>query len=129
MNLFDKSLQSQIDAGVHGLIIGGSLGEASTLTTAEKEELVRFSLQKVNNKIPTVLNIAESSTNEALKQVMFAESWGEAGFMLLPPMRYKSDDRETVEYFKTIANATDLPIMIYNNPVDYKIEVTLDMFD
>jgi 4-hydroxy-tetrahydrodipicolinate synthase len=60
---------------------------------------------------------------------MFAESWGADGFMLLPPMRYKSDDRETIEYFKTIAEATDLPIMIYNNPIDYKIEVTLDMFD
>jgi len=47
----------------------------------------------------------------------------------LPPMRYKSDHRETVTYFKTVADSTDLPIMIYNNPVDYKIEVTLDMFD
>jgi len=129
MNLFDKSLQSQIDARVNGLIIGGSLGEASTLTTAEKEILVKFSLEKVNGKIPVILNIAESNTNEALKQIMFAESWGVQGFMLLPPMRYKSDDRETVEYFKIIANATELPVMIYNNPVDYKIEVTLDMFD
>ena len=49
--------------------------------------------------------------------------------MLLPPMRYKSDHRETVTYFKTLADSTDLPIMLYNNPVDYKIEVTLDMFD
>ena len=49
--------------------------------------------------------------------------------MLLPPMRYKATDRETVTYFEAIANATTLPIMIYNNPVDYKIEVTLDMFD
>lgn len=129
MNLFEKSLASQMDAGVHGLIIGGSLGEASTLAIAEKEILVRFSLQKAGNKIPIILNIAESSTTEALKQVMLAESWEVDGFMLLPPMRYKSDDRETVEYFKTIAEATDLPIMIYNNPVDYKIEVTLDMFD
>jgi 4-hydroxy-tetrahydrodipicolinate synthase len=75
------------------------------------------------------MNIAEGSTNEALKQVLFAESWGVQGLMLLPPMRYKSDERETVTYFKTIAAATDLPIMLYNNPVDYKIEITLDMFD
>src|SRR5215510_14535502 len=109
MDLFDKSLQSKVDAGVHGLIIGGSLGEASALTTAERETLIKFSLKKVNGTIPVVLNIAESSTQEALKQVMFAESWGAEGFMLLPPMRYKSDDNETVQYFKTIANATDLP--------------------
>jgi 4-hydroxy-tetrahydrodipicolinate synthase len=75
------------------------------------------------------MNIAEGSTSEALKQVLFAESWGVQGLMLLPPMRYKSDERETVSFFKTIADATDLPIMLYNNPVDYKIEITLDMFD
>lgn len=129
MVMFDRSLQSQTDAGVHGIVLGGSLGEASTLTTAEKEKLVKFSLGKLKDKIPVVLNIAESSTGEALKQVMFAEAWGVQGLMLLPPMRYKSDDRETVTYFKTIADATHLHIMIYNNPVDYKIEVTLDMFD
>jgi len=50
------------------------------------------------------------------------------GLMLLPPMRYKAGDAETVAYFKAIAQSTPLPIMIYNNPVDYKIEVTLDMF-
>lgn len=48
--------------------------------------------------------------------------------MMLPPMRYKSDHRETVQYYKDVANSTSLPIMVYNNPVDYKIEVTLDMF-
>jgi Dihydrodipicolinate synthase/N-acetylneuraminate lyase len=57
-----------------------------------------------------------------------AKQWNADGLMLLPPMRYKTDDRETVEYFKTVARSTDLPIMIYNNPVDYKIEVTPDMF-
>jgi 4-hydroxy-tetrahydrodipicolinate synthase len=127
--LFEKSLAAQIEAGVHGIVLGGSLGEASVLTTAEKKELVNSGIKVSGGKIPLVMNIAEGSTNEALKQVLFAESWGVQGLMLLPPMRYKSDDRETVIYFKTIADATDLPIMIYNNPVDYKIEVTLDMFD
>ena len=72
---------------------------------------------------------AESTTKDAVQQAANAKAWGAAGLMLLPPMRYKSDDRETVEYFKTIAKSTDLPIMIYNNPVDYKIDVTLDMFE
>lgn len=129
MKLFEKSLQSQTDAGVHGIIIGGSLGEASTLTVAEKEKLIKFSLEKTKSKIPVILNIAESSTKDALQQAAYAKQWGADGLMLLPPMRYKSDERETVEYFKTIARNTDLPIMIYNNPVDYKIEVTLDMFE
>lgn len=127
--MFEKNLNAQMEAGVNGVIIGGSLGEASTLTSVEKEVLVKFSLEKTAGKIPVVLNIAESSTSDALQQVKFAVQWGVQGLMLLPPMRYKSDDRETVAYFKTIANSTRLPIMIYNNPVDYKIEVTGDMFE
>jgi len=127
--LFEKSLAAQVEAGVDGIVLGGSLGEASTLTTAEKGELVELAVRSLEGKIPVVMNIAEGSTNEALKQVLFAESRGVQGLMLLPPMRYKSDARETVTFFKTIADATDLPIMLYNNPVDYKIEITLDMFD
>jgi len=127
--MFEKSLDAQLEAGVHGIILGGTLGEASVLTTVEKEQLVRVAVQKTAGLVPVVLNIAEGSTREALHQAALAAKWGAAGLMLLPPMRYKSDHRETVTYFKTIANSTDLPIMIYNNPVDYKIEVTLDMFD
>ena len=127
--LFEKSLAAQLEAGVDGIVLGGSLGEASTLTTDEKGELVNLGIKVSGGKIPVILNIAEGSTSEALKQVLFAESWGVQGLMLLPPMRYKSDERETVTFFKTIAAATGLPIMLYNNPVDYKIEITLDMFD
>ncbi len=127
--LFGKNLECQIDAGVNGIVLGGTLGEASVLTTSEKEALVRFTVEKVNDSIPVVLNIAEGSTKEAIQQVKFAEIWGAKGLMLLPPMRYKPDHRETVTYFKAIANATSLPIMVYNNPIDYKTEVTIAMFD
>lgn len=127
--LFEKNLQAQLQAGIHGIVLGGTLGEASVLTVDEKEMLVKFAVEKVNGQVPVILNIAEGSTIEALKQAAYAKAWGAKGIMLLPPMRYKSDHRETVTYFKTIAASTDLPIMIYNNPVDYKIEVTLEMFD
>ncbi len=127
--LFEKNLQSQLEAGVHGIILGGTLGESSVLTIAEKERLVRFAVEKVDNRVPVILNIAEGSTREAIAQTVNATNWGAEGLMLLPPMRYKPDHRETVEWFKTIANNTDLPIMIYNNPVDYKTEVTLDAFE
>jgi 1-pyrroline-4-hydroxy-2-carboxylate deaminase len=126
--LFEKNLQLQLDAGVTGIILGGTLGEASVLTTDEKETLVKFAIEKVKSKVPVILNIAEGSTRDALQQAAYAKAWGAAGLMMLPPMRYKTDHRETVQYFTTVANATDLPIMIYNNPVDYKTEVTLDMF-
>ncbi len=129
MSLFEKSLIMQLEAGVKGVVLAGSLGEASTLTKQEKEKLVKFSVEKIDGEIPVILNIAEGSTREALKQVKLAKEWGADGLMVLPPMRYNADDRETVQYFKVIADSTDLPIMIYNNPIDYKIEVTLNMFE
>jgi 4-hydroxy-tetrahydrodipicolinate synthase len=126
--LFEKKLSAQLRAGVHGVILGGSLGEASVLTKEERFELVKFAVDKVGGSIPVVMNIAEGSTREAVQLAAEAEKQGARGVMLLPPMRYKSDHRETVTYFKALADSTGLPIMIYNNPVDYKVEVTLDMF-
>lgn len=125
---FKINLSSQINAGVNGIILGGTLGEASTLTIQEKQELLAITLDEVNGKIPVIMNIAEQATAEAVRFAQKAEADGADGLMLLPPMRYKATDEETVAYFSTIAAATKLPIMIYNNPVDYKIEVTLEMF-
>ncbi|WP_157306431.1 dihydrodipicolinate synthase family protein [Chitinophaga tropicalis] len=126
--LFGKNLQVQMDAGIDGIILGGSLGEASVLTTSEKETLTKYAVEQAQGSIPVVMNIAEGSTREAVKQAELAAKWGAKGLMLLPPMRYKSDERETAQFFKTVAASTNLPIMIYNNPVDYKVEVTLDIF-
>ncbi len=128
LTLFGKNLDAQVEAGVDGIILGGTLGEASTLQTEEKKQLVEYSLKKLAGKKPVVLNIAESSGREALRQVELANEWGVDGIMALPPMRYKSDAGETIAWFKMIADKTTLPVMIYNNPVDYKIEVTPDMF-
>ncbi len=126
--LFEKNLYAQLDAGVDGIILGGTLGESSVLSNEEKFDLLRFAVDQVAGKVPVIMNIAEGSTREAVKLANESEKCGAKGLMMLPPMRYKSDHRETVEYFKDVANSTSLPIMIYNNPVDYKIEVTLDMF-
>ncbi|HAL95019.1 MAG TPA: dihydrodipicolinate synthase family protein [Chitinophagaceae bacterium] len=127
--LFEKNLAAQLDAGVHGLIIGGSLGEASTLRVEEKEKLVKSAKAFAGSRVPVLLNIAESVTADAIAQTQLAQKWGADGLMLLPPMRYKSDDRETAHYFKTVAQSTELPIMIYNNPVDYKIDFRPELFD
>lgn len=126
--LFEKNLNAQLDAGVDGIILGGTLGEASVLSNSEKFELLRFAAEKVNGKVPVIMNIAEGSTRDAVALAKDAAAHGARGLMMLPPMRYKSDHRETVAYFKAVADSTALPIMVYNNPVDYKIEVTLDMF-
>lgn len=127
--MFKKNIDAQIEAGIDGAVLCGSLGEASTLTAEEKKELLIYTLEAVKAKIPVIINIAEQATKEAVKAAEIAEENAADGLMLLPPMRYKADERETVEYFKTIAANTSLPIMIYNNPYDYKIEVTLDMFE
>lgn len=129
ISMFQKNLQVQLNAGVHGVILGGTLGEASTLTEDEKERLVRTTVEQTMGKVPVVLNIAEGSTREAIRQADLAVKWGADGLMLLPPMRYKGDAREVSTYFREIASATPLPIMIYNNPIDYGNEVTLDMFE
>lgn len=129
MDLFEQQVDRQLRAGASGVIIGGSLGEASVITEDEKEMMVRAAQSVAGEKIPVILNIAEGNTAIAIQQIQSAEKWGANGFMLLPPMRYRSDDRETVTYFTTLARATSLPIMIYNNPVDYKINVTLEMFE
>jgi 4-hydroxy-tetrahydrodipicolinate synthase len=128
LDLFTVNIKAQLAAGVNGIILGGTLGEASVLTNAEKEILVKETIKLVDGKVPVVINIAEGSTSVAIQCAKDAENWGAKGLMLLPPMRYKSDHRETVQYFKDIAASTSLPIMIYNNPVDYKVDVTIDMF-
>lgn len=124
---FKKNVDFQIKSGVDGLIIGGSLGEASTLSNEEKDELTRYAVKEFS--VPIVMNIAEQSTREAIAAAGKAQDYGAVGLMLLPPLRYNADSRETVEFFTTVARNTDLPIMIYNNPIDYKIMVTLDMFE
>ena len=126
---FQKNIDAQIDAGVNGIILGGSLGEASALTNDEKSALIKSSKEVVQGKIPVIINIAEQTTEAAIEAAKAAEASNTNGLMILPPMRYKADDDETVAYFKAVANSTSLPIMIYNNPVDYKIEVTLDMLE
>lgn len=129
LKMFEVNINAQLKAGVNGIILGGTLGEASTLSDEEKRILIETTVGIVDGKIPVIINIAEQSTKGAIMAVNNAAKYGASGLMMLPPMRYKANDFETVTYFKAIAQSTDLPIMIYNNPVDYGIEVTLDMFE
>jgi len=129
IKMYRKNLQAQLDAGIHGVVLGGSLGEASTLEKDEKFILLNETLELTADKIPVIVNIAERKTTDAIKTAEDAQKNGASGLMMLPPMQYKADDRETVIYFKDVANSTDLPILVYNNPVDYGIEITLDMFE
>ncbi|MBT3479657.1 MAG: dihydrodipicolinate synthase family protein [Candidatus Marinimicrobia bacterium] len=126
---FLHNIEFQIESGVHGCVIGGSLGEASTLTQNEKVELLIAAVGHINDRIPVIMNIAEQSTTDAVSAAQNAQVNGADGLMMLPPMRYPSDSRETVEFYKAVATSCDLPIMTYNNPIDYKIEITIPMFE
>ncbi len=127
--VYKTNLQAQLDAGVDGIILGGSLGEASSLSNEEKKDLLVFSKANIPHDFPVIINIAEQTTKAAIALAQDSERNGADGLMLLPPMRYYADSNETLEYFKAVASSTSLPIMIYNNPIDYKIHVTLDMFE
>ena len=129
LELFSTNIQAQLEAGVSGIILGGTLGEASTLTAKEREHLLSHSLELVNGRVPVILNIAEGATKEAVQAAQKAEALGAQGLMVLPPMRYLPTADEVVQYFQDIARSTRLPIMVYNNPVDYKVEVSLKQLE
>jgi 4-hydroxy-tetrahydrodipicolinate synthase len=114
---------------VHGIILGGTLGESSVLSQDEKISITTKAVEYINGRVPVILNIAEGATRDAVFWAAKAKEMGASGLMILPPMRYAADHREVVTYFKAVANSTDLPIMIYNNPIDYKTLVTLSMFE
>jgi 4-hydroxy-tetrahydrodipicolinate synthase len=124
----EKHLEFQLDAGVHGLIILGSLGENATLSAEEKLEMVRFFARAERRGRPLIACVAESSTRDAKAFARAAEEAGAEGLMLLPPMRYASDRRETHAYLQEVAAATGLPIMLYNNPVAYGTDLTPEDF-
>jgi 4-hydroxy-tetrahydrodipicolinate synthase len=129
LQAFDHNITAQLEAGVDGLILGGSLGEASVLSDEEKFSLLKHTIEFVDGAVPVLLNIAEQTTKAAVAVAQKALDLGASGLMMLPPMRYKADDEETVAFYTAVAKSTPLPIMVYNNPVDYKIEVTLSMFE
>ena len=129
LEMLSVNIEAQLDAGIEGLILAGSLGEASVLTTAEKFELLTYTLGVVKGRCPVLLNLTEGTTKDAVEFAKHAEHLGADGLMVLPPMRYRADDREVVEWFRTIAQSTKLPILVYNNPVDYSTYITLDMFE
>ncbi len=118
-----------LKSGVAGLILLGSLGENQSLTAAEKRDVIAALLEAVDGRVPVLSGVAETSVAEAVRYVSDLERLGVDGFMLMPPMVYKSPDPlESLHHFRTVARATGLPIMIYNNPLSYGHDVTPELF-
>ena len=124
--MFGLNLDAQIAAGVHGLILGGTLGESSTLTDSEKDRLLEFALEKSAGRVPVIMNVAEGSTRDAVASAKRAEKLGADGLMLLPAMVYVPTEEELVAHFRAVAKETGLPIMLYNNPPAYRVSVGIE---
>ena len=123
-----RHVQVLLDSGVAGIIFLGSLGENQAMTAIEKREFIGAMVKVVNGRVPVLSGVAESSTAEACRYVRDIERLGADGCMLMPAMLYKGDAREILTHFRTTAQATGLPIMIYNNPISYANDITPQLF-
>jgi len=123
-----RHFEALINSGISGLIVCGSLGENQCLQPDEKRAVLKCAIETAKGRIPVVSGVAEMSTRAAIQYMQDGEQLGAAGFMVMPPMVYKSDPRETEHWFRTLAKATPLPWMLYNNPVGYHTDVTPEMF-
>lgn len=128
LKTFKFNIEKQIEAGVHGIIVCGSLGENGTLSFKEKLQLLTVAKEVINNRLPLIMTIAECITRDAIDLAKESSNAGADGFMMLPPMRYHADDREILKYLHTVADATELTVMAYNNPVAYNNFISIPMF-
>jgi 4-hydroxy-tetrahydrodipicolinate synthase len=121
-------LERLLQAGVQGLIVLGTVGENCSLEYQEKLDVLRAAVRQVAARVPVLTGVAECSTALACRFAADARKLGVDGLMVLPAMVYKSDSRETMAHFRAVAKATDLPILCYNNPVSYGVDITPAMF-
>jgi 4-hydroxy-tetrahydrodipicolinate synthase len=122
----ERCFRLQLDAGVDGLIVCGSLGEASTLDLDEKLAILRLA-REVSGERPVLFTVSDGSTRNAQKAAQMAADGGAAGLMVLPGIPYKSTPQETITHYTSVARAGGLPVMIYNNPVAYGVDITPQM--
>jgi 4-hydroxy-tetrahydrodipicolinate synthase len=117
-----------IQAGAHGLVLLGTVGENCSIEAGEKRELLRAAVAHVGGRLPVVVGVAEYTTALACRWAADAARLGADGLMVLPPMVYKGDARETLTHFRAVARTTPLPILCYNNPPAYGTDITPEMF-
>ena len=123
-----RHLEVLIDSGVGGLVMCGSLGENQSLDGDEKRAVVEAAVSVVAGRIPVLSGVAETSTGAARRFVKDCRRLGADGFMVMPAMAYRGDEREVLGHLRAVAKETDAPLMIYNNPIAYANDVTPRMF-
>lgn len=124
-----KHVEALLSEGIHGLVMLGTIGENCSLSLDEKIQVLKATDEVNKGSVPLLNGISEYTTAGACETAVAAAKVGVDGFMVMPAMVYNSDRRETVNHFKTVASATDLPIMCYNNPPVYKVDITPEMFE
>ncbi len=123
-----RHIDWQIRNGIHGVVTCGSLGEASTLTRDEKVEVARCAVAASGGRVPVLGTVSEGSTREGLRYIEAALSVGVAGFMVMPSVIYVADAREAMANLRTLAAAAQAPLLVYNNPVAYKVDLRPEHF-
>ena len=123
-----RHIKSCMDAGIEGLVMLGTLGENASLRAEEKETVLKAAVEATGGKIPVLSGVAEYTTELGLEHAARAKRAGCEGLMVLPSMVYQQDQREGQAHFNAIANGANLPVMIYNNPVSYKLDMTPESF-
>src|SRR5262245_24143174 len=123
-----KHLDSMLAAGVYGLIMLGTVGENCSLEYREKLDVLKATVEHVRKRVPVLTGVAECTTALACRFAADAQKIGVDGLMVLPAMVYKSDPRETIAHYRAVAKESNLPIMCYNNPVSYGVDITPAMF-
>jgi 4-hydroxy-tetrahydrodipicolinate synthase len=123
-----EHLERLLRAGVHGMILLGTVGENCSLEYREKLDVLRAGVEQVRGRVPVLTGVAECSTALACRFAADAKKAGVDGLMVLPAMVYRSDPRETLAHFRAVAKAADLPVLCYNNPVSYGVDITPAMF-
>ena len=118
-----RHIDFQIRNGIHGLVTCGSLGEASTLSLEEKLTVAQIALEAADGRIPVLANVSETRTTEALRYIERANALGVAGFMVMPSVIYVADAREAMANVRAMAQAAQQPLMVYNNPVAYRVDL------
>jgi 4-hydroxy-tetrahydrodipicolinate synthase len=119
-----RHLEALLASGVSGLVVCGSLGENQALDPDEKRKVVANAVEVAAGRVPVLAGVAEASTAAATRYARDCVKLGAAGLMVMPAMVYRSDPAEAAAYFRAVAAATDLPWMLYNNPVSYPVDTT-----
>jgi 1-pyrroline-4-hydroxy-2-carboxylate deaminase len=124
-----RVVDNLVKDGVHGIIAMGTVGENNSLDAAEKQQVLRAVTEVVAGRVPVVTGVSEFDTRRAVAFVKDAKKNGADGFMLLPAMVYVPSAEELIYHFRTVAEATDLPVMLYNNPPAYRVNITVEVLE